>query len=75
MKTFLVFSPYNSEMLPVVRIYNHNMRFTAHPFIYYRRLLNTSKVINGELNHKSVVAIQSKVSLKVKDKKCLGNAY
>lgn len=53
-------------MLPVVRIYNHNMRFTAHPFIYCRSLLNTSKVINGELNPKNVVAIQSKASLKKK---------
>lgn len=45
------------------------MRFIAHPFIYYRSLLNTSKVINGELNHKNVVAIQTKVFLKVKNKK------
>ena len=62
-------------MLPVVRIYNHNMRFIAHPFIYYRSLLNTSKVINGELNHKNVVAIQTKVFLKVKNKKKLENDY
>lgn len=52
METFLVFDPYNSKMLPAVRIYSHNIRFILHPFIYCRHLRNTSTVINGELNHK-----------------------
>lgn len=36
-----------------------------HPFIYGRSTLNTSRVINGEFNHKNVVAILSQAFLKV----------